>query len=412
MKDRLQGCAENVSNVVTRSPQENSESTDNKQQGSGVLLENHRAFKSATRLFLLALTIRLLAIPLALTHINTYSEHDAAHFTWYAKAIANGALPLAKRNPFYVYDYWGTILSVWYVLPGPSDVYSHIFVSIIGAASVWFVYKLAVHLHSRRAAVYATLPMVVFPSFVLVQTTLIREGPVLLSLTAIAYLLIVPSDRSKEKTIGYTAAWFVFGSLFRTENVPVYLLVLGMGIGLHMLQQGRIEVPKDPSRNAVVGVLAGGVLGILASAQWVLSHVIGPKRADRSRGHSVYLQNIIPNDLITAAWFAPIGISYFLFAPFPWQVQSWVYLPPMLEGMANIALFGFAIYGVPTLLKRAPADVLPLLLGFVILTSLYGLMEGNVGASIRHRQSLIWVTYLCAGVSLAERYTFTIPNKF
>ncbi|ODR80572.1 hypothetical protein BG842_03870 [Haladaptatus sp. W1] len=357
---------------------------------------------------LLAFVFRLFAIPVSLFGLNTYSKHDAVGFGITAQRIANGQIPLTHIDLTNVYHYWGLMLSLFYWLPGPSDVYSHLFVSVIGCLPVWFVYKIATELYNRRAAVYATLPIAVFPTFLLVQTSLIREGPVLLLITAIVSLIVVPTDNSRGDPRYLTMLCFVLVTLFRPENLFVYAfaIVLGWGVERYIYIKTNYDVTIRFKHDRLATVLFGSLSTaiVLMVGQKILSFAIAPRRAKRARGGSAYFVGIIPDDLFTAAWFAPIGIAYFLFSPFPWMVKSWTYLAPMAVGILNLGLFIAAIVGAKTLLKSRPEVVISLTAAFALLTLFYGLMEGNVGAAIRHRQMMVWVMYLFAGVGLAERF--------
>ncbi|KZN26257.1 hypothetical protein A4G99_21825 [Haladaptatus sp. R4] len=357
---------------------------------------------------LLAFIFRLFAIPVSLFGLNTYSKHDAVGFRITAHRIADGRIPLTHIDLTNVYHYWGSMLSLFYWLPGPSDVYSHLFVAAIGCLPVWFVYEIATELYDRRAAVYATLPIAVFPTFLLVQTSLIREGPVLLLITAIVYLFVVPTDASRGDPRYLIMLCFVLVTLFRPENLFVYAfaIFIAWGIKIYSYIETYYDVgvsfKHERLASALFGSLSTGIA--LIAGQKILSFAIAPRRAKRARGGSAYLVGIIPSDLFTAAWFAPIGIAYFLFSPFPWMVKSWTYLAPMAVGILNLGLFIAGLVGAKTLIKARPQVAIPLIAAFALLTLFYGLMEGNVGAAIRHRQMVIWVMYLCAGVGLAERF--------
>lgn len=363
--------------------------------------------------FTFALTIRLLALPLSVVGLNPYSEHDATRFDMYAAWIANGHV--THWDPMNVYHVWSGILSPFYLIPGPGAVYARVFIAVLGAASVYFVFRIAQSLAGRRAAVFAVLPLIFFPSFILIHVSLIREAGMLFLHTLIAYALLVPDRRlTTLRRWGLTAVALVPLTLLRKEHLPVYLLILGLGVlGWGIDRRG---ITLDDVRALPNRVLAAGAAGALAVGLPAVYYATGKvlalvaqNRAGRAFGNSVYLPNIIPGDLLTAVWFAPIGTAYFYFAPFPWMVQGVLYLPVMAEGILNIGLMILAITGGKWLLKKHPVKVLPLLAGFVLFSVFYGLVEANVGAAVRHRQQFVWVLYMFAGVGLIGRFT---PTRF
>ncbi|WP_175424199.1 glycosyltransferase family 39 protein [Haladaptatus sp. W1] len=340
-------------------------------------------------------------IPLSELHINPYSNNDAVGFEKAATAIAHGTV--TNYDPLYVYHAWGSILAPFWLLPGPSSVYAHVFVALLGAVSIYMVYRIAEHLHSRTAAGLAVAPMMFFPSFLLIHTSFTREAFVLCMVTTTTMLLVVPSD-----TLSLRTRWLVasiclgFAALVRYENLPFYLLaiILGLGIREYYRRGAPEEVIKTGSKVAAIATILGIPLWVRL-LRWGIHHVIVPQRVGRAFGNSAYLI-VVPDTILKVLWFTPVGISYFYFAPFPWMIQSARFIPVMFEGLVNLSFVIFAIFGLRRFVHSHSWKTVPLLVVFVLLSVLYGLVEANVGAAVRHRQMLIWVVYIVGAVGVTE----------
>ena len=371
-------------------------------------LEDLIQYNTASHAFAVAFALRLLIIPLSEYHINPYANNDAVGFEKAAKAIAGGAV--ANWDPLYAYDTWGAILAPFWWIPGPSSVYAHIFVALLGSVGIYMVYRIAEHLHSQTAAICAVIPMIFFPSFMLIQTSLTREAFIFCMLTTTTMLLIVPSQ-----SLSPQARWLLAGvcialaTFVRYENLPFYILAIGLGFGIHEYQHRDVSSQTIKLVRRAVALVA--VLGLplwIQLFRWSLRNIIVPQRLGRAFGNSVYLI-VVPNTILKAIWFTPIGISYFYFTPLPWMIQAPRFIPVMLEGFINIGFAIFTVIGLRQFIQTKSVKTIPLFTAFVLFSVLYGLIEANVGAAVRHRQMFVWVLYLIGAIGFTE---YVLPRSW
>lgn len=115
----------------------------------------------------------------------------------------------------------------------------------------------------------------------------------------------------------------------------------------------------------------------------------------------------ISDSLMTNVRHLPLGITYTLFAPFPWTartVEQFATIPEMLLWYVCLVA---AVWGTITLLRRRDmrfAQGLAMTLGLVLVLSLIG---ANVGTLIRSRAMLVPYILMLAAVGIAvvlERY--------
>jgi hypothetical protein len=364
--------------------------------------------EGATVIFIAAL-FRLLSIPFSVWQINPYSQADAAGFARRAATIGHGFV--AGENlvtPIFpagatvsIYDLWGLLLSPFWVLPGPSSMYAYIGVIVLGVLTVYNVYAIAQYYHSPLAGGIAALPVAIYPSFVLAQSSLLREGAVLAGITTAAHLLVrspsILDDRRRTRSVLIVSA-LVFAAFLRYDNVPVYSLALGVGFGVWYVRRHEL----DTDRRALVGSIVGvtGISG-LAIAPRVVNYLAEIHRR-RARGRTAYLTESVPTTVPEAIVFAPVGMAYFLFTPFPWMITNLMDAVIALEALANVCFAIAGVWGIRVAWRSDSARTAALLTGLLVAGVLYGIASANVGTAVRHRQMFIWVVYVFGAVGITQ----------
>jgi len=351
--------------------------------------------------FVIALVLRLGAIPLSLVQINPYSQGDARGFGATAEIMAQNLLtsePLFSTPASSTYETWGLFLMPFYLLPGPSTVYAHVFVAGLGALTVYNVAAISQALHSRRAAIAAALPMAVYPSIVLTQGTLLREAAVLCCLTTVARVAIAPGPRiSTQARVGLAIVGLAIATALRKENAIVYGLGIVAGVLAWYLQS---------RRTSWLALGAMGIVTAIVGSTYVSRGLryLDNLRSVRARGRTEYLGDVSLTSLPMAIGFAPIGAVYFLFAPFPWMVETVADAVVALEGMANLVLFAAGVIGYLQLREhRWSPSVFAVVVAFAVGVVLYGFGTANVGTAVRHRPMFLWVVFVFGGIGFASQ---------
>ncbi|WP_436930042.1 hypothetical protein [Halosimplex halobium] len=368
-----------------------------------------------------ALATRLVGVAAtSLTALNPYAKADADRFAVSAAetaaTLAAGQIPVIPTDPNRIVTLWGFFLSPLWLLPGPNRLYGRVFVALLGAFAVYGLYRLTSALHSRKAGIVPTLPLICYPSFVFIHSTILRESFVLAGLVWATVLLSgavsvpawIPNDIGPawfpSGTVRLVAGTAVLGviSIVRWENLPLYALAIGTGVAVGY---------RDVLTRVRIAVAAGvsTLVGLTVARPMVRSALdfLVVKRRRRSRGRTVYLPGFLPDTIPKAVAFAPVGAIYFLFTPFPWMVEQAADVVVFVQAIGNVVAAGFAILGVPVLWRRSKRTTTALIAAFVVGTVLYGLVNANVGANVRQRQMFLWVLFLFAGVGVAERVDLT-----
>jgi len=360
--------------------------------------------------FVVALTVRLLAVIPATAKVTTYSQGDPIKFAntaaFVASGLRRGVLQYPDVSP--TNRMWGGILSPFWLLPGPSDIYARIWLATCGALAVYNVYVIACTYHSRRAGLYAAVPMALLPTHVTLHGTLMRDTLLIFLLTLIARLVIRQPTRHRLAAGIWGALAFAVACILRPDNIGMYVVVIGLGAAI-------IVGKKIPYREWLAYALPLTLAAIVSSA--LVGYTLTPRafselqslRMSRAHGSALYLADYQPTGVVESLLATPMLSLLFLVVPLPWMVDS---AGAMLASLGGILIFGYAIGTVltlPYLLNfRHNHTAVPLVAGAVLGVLLYGFVMSNYGAVTRFRQMFTWVFFIGGGIGLARKVTFDV----
>jgi len=164
------------------------------------------------------------------------------------------------------------------------------------------------------------------------------------------------------------------------------VLVLALFILLDRLEILTPEVIEDPfasatsMRTALQQDFRGGVAG------------------------SAITTEIDTSTLGGALTYLPLGLVYFLFAPFPWAIDSVLQLVTLPETLLWYALVPFTLIGLRRGLRAEHASALLIVGVLAISVSSYALVEGTFGTAYRHRSQFLPLFFVFAAQGLAATW--------
>jgi hypothetical protein len=177
----------------------------------------------------------------------------------------------------------------------------------------------------------------------------------------------------------------------------------------------RAQTTRSLLRQVAV-VLAIGVgltyMGVLRTADAQLEvygdlEAVQRSRADLVRSANTgFGQDVDVSTASGALSAVPLGLSYLLFAPFPWQLASLrqsITLPEMVVWWLSFPLL---VIGIWFTVKYRLRQALPILLFTTMLTLAYSIFQGNVGTAYRQRSQILvfYFIFIAVGaVLLKER---------
>jgi hypothetical protein len=103
----------------------------------------------------------------------------------------------------------------------------------------------------------------------------------------------------------------------------------------------------------------------------------------------------------SAIQYIPIGASFLLFAPFPWDIATPLQAAAMPETLLWYPLFLLSIVGLRISIRnRLTTALVPVSVLLVVVAS-YALVEGNFGTAYRHRAQIMPLFFVFSGVGLS-----------
>jgi len=155
-------------------------------------------------------------------------------------------------------------------------------------------------------------------------------------------------------------------------------------------------------------ILALGVsltyMGVLRTAGTQVDAYADLERIQRSRrdlslrANSGFGQEVDVSTTSGALTAVPLGLTYLLFAPFPWQLASLRQSITMPEMVAWWISFPLLVMGIWFTLKYRLRQALPILIFTSMLTLAYSIFQGNVGTAYRQRSQILVFYFIFVAV--------------
>jgi hypothetical protein len=330
---------------------------------------------------------------------DTYVEHSWQIALYWAGDVLVRPWRMNQDQPLgYFY-----LNGFFFYLFGKTEIPIKIANAAIGAMSARYVYLLSRQLFGTAVARRAITLFVFFPSLVLWSALNIRD-------VWVVFLILFISGKSAELAQGYShiGVLKVVGGMFVLTFFRDYLFYV---VALPPILAVLIGRSRHFGRNVVLATVVG--LGIVLLAQKgavsekaterMSLEAISEARRDMAVGASAFHGQVDISTPGRALAFLPVGIAYFLFSPFPWEITSLLKMFSLPEMILIYALTPSIVRGVRYAIRERLRDTFQILLLTGLLTTAYALGEGNVGTLYRHRAQVIGFYLMFAAVGLQIR---------
>jgi len=292
--------------------------------------------------------------------------------------------------------------------------------ALLGALAVFFIYGIARRLFNEKVAYLSITIYTFFPSLIFWSSQNLKDMPSIF----IVIVCIWASVRLREP---FRPAHLLFLTslvplLYALNELRCYIfLFLLYGITLFFL----ISISKQNYIKNILYALfffmiicffpkytTAGILSDLPTAvhRFVISGIfkldinickdilkIGMRH---NRGGAIGGAAIYPALKFSSASeiirYLPTGITYFLFAPFPWKAKGLMQLATVPENLFWYVTFPFVLWGI--YISRAGWKKSFAIFFFIAVTlAAYSLYEGNFGTGYRHKAILMPFFFVYAG---------------
>ena len=307
---------------------------------------------------------------------------------------------------------WGMLylVAVVYKIVGRNMLAIQYVNCVIGAASAPLAYLISIEIFpNKRIARICTLMAAFFPSLVLWSCQGLKDGPIILLLT----LSMLATLKLGEKfNIKYVAVLVL--SLFCLLTLRFYVFyIVVIAVTAAFILGRRQLTAQSFARQMIIIMMIGLALGYFGVSRYASQQFetfasaeqLQRMRLDASQSAaSGFAEDVDVSTASGALSTVPLGLTYLLLAPFPWQLASLrqaITLPEMIIWWSSIPLL---VLGAWFTIKHRLREIAPIVIFTSLLTLTYSIMQGNVGTAYRQRAQLLvfYFVFVAVGFVLVK----------
>jgi hypothetical protein len=316
---------------------------------------------------------------------------------------------------------WGMIyyVAAIYKFVGQNMLATQYVNCILGAATVPISYLISIEIFAnRRVARLCALMTAFFPSLVLWSSQALKDGPIIFLLTLTMLATLKLGDRFSVKYVG-ALAFSLFALL--TLRFYIFYIVVVAVIAAFILGRRRLTA-QSFARQMIIIIVVGMTLGYFGVTRYASQQIETYANVDQLRrmrldasgsAQSGFGQDIDVSTTSGALTAIPLGLTYLILAPFPWQMASprqLITLPEMLVWWASLPML---VLGGWFTVRHRLREVAPIVIFTALLTLTYSLLQGNVGTAYRQRAQLLvfYFVFVAVGFVLTKENREARANK-
>lgn len=301
--------------------------------------------------------------------------------------------------------------------------------AVLGALAVFFIYDLAKRLFNKRIAYISALLYTFFPSLIFWASQNLKD----MICIFIAILAVWASVRLREsfRILHLVILILIVPLLFTLNELRNYIFVFVMYaiIFSFLFNISRLNFKRNtiyalyfylimcilpqylelnilarmPSRIYAYMMGRGREAASVDISMLTISNKLLKKIRRHNRGGAIGGAAIRTDleflNLADAIKYLPTGMTYFLFAPFPWRAKGLLQIATIPEMLIWYILFPFVLYGM--YIYRTKWKISFAIIFFVAITLVaYSLYEGNFGTGYRHKAILLPFFFIFAGAGI------------
>lgn len=356
-----------------------------------------------TRIFLVAVALRMLfGIFVYAYDLQDFFGGDAKtyHFngSGWLDVWLGGVEPSAQllyQNGAASGAGWGMnyLVASIYLITGKNMLAGQAFCAIVGATTAPLVFFCSRMIYNNlRVAKIAAYSIAVFPSFIIWSSQLMKDGLIIFLLVTTMILTMRLTEKFNPVILALLIV-SLFGILSLRFYIFYMVLVAVVGSFVVGLSKSNTSIVFRLLLTAVLGVaLTYFGPGERMSAQLTTFGNLERLQMSRSdlakRAGSGFNQETDISTLEGALAALPIGFSYLMLAPFPWQAENLRQSITIPEVLVWWMLIPFIFVGLAYTIKNRTRIALPILIFSLLLTIAYSLSQGNVGTAYRQRTQI------------------------
>lgn len=356
-------------------------------------------------IFIVALILRLLlGATIYVFELFDFFGPDARTYEYVGKVIAdvwNGTgdrsdpftkLIMRTSGPGWGMNYFSGAI---YWIAGSNLFVGQAICAFFGAATAPVIYWCAKRMFvNQRVARYAAILVAVFPSMIVWSSQFLKDGLIIFFLVLSMTMVLEIQRRFNLIAVGILGL-----SMFSILSLRFYIFYMVVISVFGSFLVGLGSSTQSIVRRLIVVAMLGlslAVLGVFQSANLDLERYATIERFESSRkwASEVSGSGFVQSDdasVLTAGGALsvfPIGLTYILLAPFPWQATNFRQAITTPEILLWWCMIPFAVYGLIFSIKNRLKPAIPVLVFSTMLTVVYALFQGNVGTAYRQRTQI------------------------
>lgn len=357
------------------------------------------AYQSAAfqrRIFFIGLALRLgVAALIAIFGLKNFFGGDATTYDFFGNNMARywHGLQAFCEFPKQQIGYFYFVGYIYYIFGRVPD-FLVILNCFVGALHAVFIYKISLMVFNRSVAERAAKYTAYFPSLVLWSAQMLKDPLIILMICVSTYAVL---KLHQQFNLIYLFVFLLaLIPLHPFRNYVFYILAASALVSFAVSNKRGFAFGMI-TQIVVVVVFAAAILfsGVLNNEVDTLTvnnvlKDINVYRVGLARSASTgFAKNVNVSTPAGALRVLPVGFTYLMLAPFPWQitnVRQAITLPEMLVWWSMIP---FLIKGLAQIIKQRirQATVLVLFSGNLLL--IYSIFQGNVGTAYRQRAQIM-----------------------
>src|SRR5215831_11972458 len=366
------------------------------------------------RIFLIGFLIRVaIGTVIYIFHWQEFFGGDAMTYDFLGDAVLNvwQGKPEYQRliDVFYgggASSGWGMLyfVAVIYRIVGRNMLATQYVNCVIGAATSVIAYVISLEIFPNRSvARVAAMFTAFFPSLIIWSCQGLKDGPIVFLLTLSMAAILKLGDKFSVK---YLAALALALCSLLTMRFYVFYIVVIAAAAAFILGRNRLTAQSFARQLIVISVisLALGYFGVSYYATQQIEAYGSVEQLQRMRSdaalsaQSGFGKDTDVSTTSGAMTAIPIGLTYLLLAPFPWQfgsLRQMLTLPEMLVWWCSIPLL---VLGAWFTIRHRLREIAPILVFTSLLTLTYSILQGNVGTAYRQRAQLLVFYFIFVAV--------------
>ena len=290
---------------------------------------------------------------------------------------------------------WGMhyLVAGIYFIGGRNPLAAQALCCVVGACigPVVFICSYQIYKNSNVAK-FAAIMTAFFPAFLIWSSQLLKDGLIIFLLVVV----IIAVLRLQEKFRLSSLAVLVF-AMFGILSLRFYIFYMVAIAAVGSFVIGFSNNPGAIFRRTAILLVAGiglTYLGVIRTASSDVEKFGSLESVQRSRNdlarsaESGFGADLDVSTTEGAISVIPIGFTYLMFAPFPWEVTNLRQAIALPETVLWWAMFPLMISGIIYTIKHRLRAAFPILLFSLMLTLAYSIFQGNVGTAYRQRTQI------------------------